>query len=88
MRRNVVDVMGVKCGKCGVHNDGVASNGTIRCKRCGRFGEEPKEYCAEHDVHYKDLYPEDNHCPMCREERRIRDMRQHEATRDPQMEPW
>jgi hypothetical protein len=25
---------------------------------------------------------------MCREERRVRDMRQHEATRDPQVEPW
>ena len=81
--------VGIDCSNCGVHGEGKpAKNGRTRCGKCGAFGSEATEYCAEHDVHYEGLYPEDNHCPMCREEQRQRDALQHEMTRDPQVEPW
>jgi len=80
--------IGVKCSKCGIHPNGVASNGSLRCNQCGRFGEEPDEYCAKHDIHYKGLYPDDNHCPQCREERRIQEMERERMTRDPMVEPY
>lgn len=79
----------VSCDKCGVHGEGKpADNGRVRCGKCGKFGSKAEQYCVEHDIHYKGLYPEDNHCPYCREERRQREAYQHEVTRDPQMEPW
>lgn len=81
--------VGIDCSNCGVHGEGKpTSDGRTRCGKCGAFGSEAEEYCAEHDVHYAGLYPEDNHCPYCREEQRIRDMHRHEMTRDPQVEPW
>lgn len=81
--------VGVSCSNCGVHGEGVPTDGgRTRCGKCGRFGEAATEYCAEHDVDYSGLFPRDNHCPMCREERHRRDMMEHERTRDPQVEPW
>lgn len=81
--------VGIDCTNCGVHGEGRPTDGgRARCGKCGRFGSEASEYCVEHDVHYAGLYPEDNHCPMCREERHIQEMHQHEVTRDPQVEPW
>ena len=81
--------VGVECSECGVHGEGIpADNGKTRCGKCGQFGSEATEYCAHHDLDYTGLYPEDNHCPMCREERRQREQRVHEMTRDPQIEPW
>lgn len=80
--------VGIECANCGVHGEGRPTGGRVRCGKCGMFGSEATEYCAEHDVNYEGLYPEDNHCPMCREEQRQRDQYVHEMTRDPQVEPW
>lgn len=81
--------VGVTCANCGTHDEGVPTdNGNTRCGKCGRFGEEPEMYCAKHDTDYSDIYPKDKHCPMCREEQNIAAQRRHEATRDPQIEPW
>lgn len=81
--------VGIDCRNCGVHGEGIpAGNGKTRCGKCGQFASEAKEYCVRHDVHYANLYPDDNHCPYCRENRRQRELRVHDATRDPQIEPW
>jgi predicted amidophosphoribosyltransferase len=86
--RELDQYKGINCDNCGVHGEGIPDNGRLRCGKCGQYGSEAEEYCDIHDVHYKGLYPEDNHCPMCREERRQREIRQHKMTRDPQLEPW
>jgi hypothetical protein len=79
----------IDCSNCGVHGEGrPTDNGRLRCGKCGAFGSEAESYCATHDIDYANIYPEDTHCPMCREERRVQEMRQHEMTRDPQVEPW
>ena len=51
--------------------------------------QQPDYYCEIHEVvepHYKGT--NDEHCVMCREERRIEEQRIHQATRDPLVEPW
>jgi len=60
---------------------------------CVIFGEsldeEPDYYCEIHEVvepHYKGT--NDEHCVMCREERRIEAERVFAANRDPMVEPW
>jgi len=78
----------VECDSCGRSATGTKSDSGLHCGKCGRFAQEADEYCAIHDVDYKGLYPQDNHCPACREERRIRDERQHMMTRDVTVEPW
>lgn len=81
--------VGVRCGNCGVHGEGIPTDGgRTRCGKCGQFGERAEQYCAKHDINYAGLFPEDNHCPLCREERRQREMEMHEVTRDPRVEPW
>ena len=78
----------IDCESCGKNSGTVESGGRLRCSTCGRFGQETDEYCMVHEVDYSGIYPEDNHCPYCREERHVEEMRQHEMTRDPQVEPW
>ena len=78
----------IDCAQCGKTAGTPEANGQQRCVECGQFAPKAEEYCMTHEVDYEGLYAEDNHCPYCREERRIEDMRQHEMTRDPQVEPW
>jgi hypothetical protein len=80
--------VGVSCEECGVHDEGRPSTNGVRCDRCGRFGTAPENYCHKHDLQYGDIYPEDKHCPYCREERRQREEMAHVVTRDPLAEPW
>lgn len=80
--------VGVDCEQCGKTAGVPMSNGQQRCFTCGRFAQEAEQYCLTHDVDYSNIYPNDPHCPMCREERRVQDMRMHQMTRDPMVEPW
>lgn len=77
----------VDCPECG-KGVGEQTNQGSRCLGCGQFAPETDMYCIEHDLDYSTIYPEDKHCPYCREEQRQRDMMIHDATRDPQVEPW
>jgi hypothetical protein len=81
-------MVAVHCPDCGKTAGKPAGNGKNRCADCGKFAPSAENYCMTHDIDYEGLYPEDNHCPLCREERNIREQRQHEITRDPQVEPW
>jgi hypothetical protein len=81
--------VGVNCTNCGVHGEGrPTDNGRTRCGKCGSFAQEADNYCQKHDIHYDNIYPEDVHCPYCREERQQRNQEIHMATRDRRVEPW
>lgn len=79
----------VDCSQCG-KGVGIPEGETLnRCLSCGRYAESADEYCLTHNIDYEGLYPEDNHCPHCREERRIESMEQERMARraDPNMHP-
>lgn len=79
----------VRCTNCGTHGEGKpAKNGRTRCGKCGAFGSEVEHYCQKHELDYSEIYPNDVHCPYCREESRRQSEYMHQATRDPQVEPW
>jgi len=79
----------IECDDCGKHPAGVPTDtGHLRCEKCGQYGSEAENYCGKHDIDYSDIFPEDNHCPKCREERRRQEMIQEQATRDRRMEPY
>lgn len=80
--------VGVDCAQCGKTAGVPMANGQQRCFACGRFAEMADKYCLTHDVDYEGLYAHDSHCPICREEQRVRDERMHQMTRDPTVEPY
>lgn len=58
-----------------------------RCTECGAYAtDDPDVCCARHEVR-NSPYPSGT-CPRCEQERDVRAQRMHEATRDPQVEPW
>lgn len=48
--------------------------------------EEETEYdCKKHELNYQTGY---DSCPRCTQEQNLEAQRRHEATRNPQVEPW
>ena len=80
--------VGVRCANCGGHGEGIPTDdGRTRCGKCGKFGQELTQYCAEHDVDYGRMAYDE--CPACKEERRVREMEHEMMARrsDPRMHP-
>lgn len=58
-----------------------------RCTACGAFTtDEPDVCCKRHELR-ESPYPS-GVCPYCEQERDRRAQIQHQATRDPMVEPW
>lgn len=77
----------VDCPDCG-KGRGVKTPHGNKCS-CGNFAPEAKDYCLTHQLDYEGLFTRDNHCPKCREERRVEEMEMemHERRADPRMHP-
>lgn len=64
------------------------------CERGRRGREDGEDESSEDDemaceIHEIEQLPSGyDHCPICREERRIRELEIHKMTRDPTLEPW
>lgn len=90
MLRDTQRKTGAKCSDCGptVGVPVETAQGGLRCDECGRFSEEYAGFCAKHEVHWGGVTGYD-HCPMCREEQRVRQARQEQMARraDPNMHP-
>lgn len=90
MRHTTHAKRGVRCSDCGPTLGTTAGidQGGLRCRSCGQFAEPCPTYCAKHEVYWGGLTGYD-HCPACREERRVEAQRQEEMARraNPRMHP-
>jgi hypothetical protein len=76
------------CQQCAAFTLGIAAGkSNDRCTECGCYtSQNPDVCCTVHEVR-ESPYPS-GVCPYCEEERRIKAERQHQATRDPTLEPY
>ena len=88
MRTQPQALRAVECSEHGKTRGTTAGidQGGLRCNECGRFAKPAVGYCAKHGVNWGDIGGYD-HCPKCREERRIEEERQEIMSRraDPNM---